>query len=326
MSLTLRSDEDAEVGGKRVLVRVDFNVPMQGGAIVNDARIKAALPTISLLIQKGAAKIIILTHLGRPEGKVVEELQVAPLLERLKQYLDSPLIEMHENLRFDPREEAGDEGFAKELAVLGDLYINDAFSNSHRAHASMVALPRLLPCYAGLDLLSEVAHLSAALSPAHPALAIVGGAKAETKLPLIERLSTLYDTVLVGGALAKEYAPTKETTLLPQDGTPNLKDMLDIGPQTQEAWSNEIKKAAFVLWNGPMGMYEKPEYTRGTDALAKALIESGCRAVIGGGDTEAAIQQFKFDPNRIFVSTGGGAMLEFLANGGTLPALEGLQA
>ncbi len=361
--ITLRSVTDAPVKDKRVLVRVDFNVPMQDGRITDDSRIQAAVPTIKLLLQNGAQKIVLLTHLGRPEGKENDAERTAPLLERLKLFVDSPLIEMHENLRFDPREEANDEGFAKELAALGDVYVDDAFSNAHRAHASMVALPKLLPSFAGLQLMDEVARLSEALMPPAESLAIVGGAKFETKEAVLEKLLEHYPKVLLCGALAnamlkvrgtpvgrslisKEPVPENlaadDRIIIPTDvtveceleetkrretGTADVRSdesIMDVGPNTARSWAAMIKESEFVLWNGPTGVFEKG-FTEGTHTLAPAIVEGTCKAVIGGGDTSAALATFQFDTDRIFVSTGGGAMLEFLAGGGTLPALEVLK-
>ena len=360
--IALRSVQDAEVRDKRVLVRVDFNVPMQDGRIVDDARIKATLPTITLLLEKGAQKIILLTHLGRPEGKENEKDRVAPLFERLATYIDDVTrIEMHENLRFDPREEAGDETFAQELAALGEVYVNDAFSNSHRAHASMVALAKLLPSYAGLQLVREVAHISEALTPPKNSIAIVGGAKFETKEPLLVKLLQKYSTVLLGGALANDMLKVRGTpvghSLLSEKPVPTViaeddrivipidvmvecgenqrrvahtadvrsdESIMDIGPDTAAAWAHMIQESEFVLWNGPTGVFEKG-FVEGTQKLASAIVAGKCKAVLGGGDTAAALAAFQFDAERIFVSTGGGAMLEFLTNDGTLPALEVLQ-
>ncbi len=321
----LKTVESAEVSGKRVLLRVDYNVPMEGTKVLDDSRIRATLPTISLLRDRGAAKIILATHLGRPDGKVVEALRTAPLLEHLKTLVTTTDIEMLENLRFNPGEETNDPAFAAELASHADVYINDAFAASHRAHASIVGVAKLLPAYAGLLVEREVAKLSEALTPAKPSLTIMGGAKLETKLPLIEKLSKIYDKVLVGGALANEYKGTAANVLLPEDGIPQREGMFDIGPTTQSTWREEIKKAAFVLWNGPVGMYEKPEYSAGTDAVAQALVDSGVQAVLGGGDTDEALAKFTFNPEKVFISTGGGATLDFLIDG-TLPGLEVLKA
>lgn len=317
------SVRDADVAGKRVLLRVDYNVPMDGGTIVDDSRMRATLPTISLLRDRGAAKIILATHLGRPDGKVVEELRTAPLFEHLKTLVTIVDMEMLENLRFNPGEESNNPAFAAELASHADVFVNDAFAASHRAHASIVGVAKLLPAYAGLLVEKEISKLSEALTPPTPSIVIIGGAKLETKMPLIEKLSPVYGKVLVGGALANELIQNPAPNVfLPEDGVPELKKMSDIGPKTTEAWVREIKSSAFVLWNGPVGWIEKG-YTQATSALAQALVDAGTKAVIGGGDTAAAIAKFSFDPEKVFISTGGGATLEFLTEG-TLPGIEAL--
>ncbi len=321
--MQIKSVRDADVSGKRVLLRVDFNVPLKDGKVEDDMRIRAAVPTIELLHKQGASQIVLITHIGRPDGKVVEDLRVAPVAARLRELTQVPFA-MEENLRFDPGEEANDPEFAKKLASLGDIFVNDAFAVSHRADASIVGVPKLLPSYAGLLIEKEIDKLSGALTPPSGAIAIIGGAKVETKAPLIEKFAATYGKVLVGGAIANEYKPKTADVLLPIDGMPQLADMFDIGPETRDAWAREIAAAPFVLWNGPVGMYEKEPFNAGTDALAQALVGSGAAAVIGGGDTAAALEKFTFDPSRIFISTGGGAMLEFLIQG-TLPGIEALK-
>lgn len=365
--MMLRSIKDADVAGKRVLVRADFNVPLNyasgEAAIVDDWRIRATVPTLELLHARGAKQIILLSHLGRPEDKADDRFRLAPVEERLRQLTKVP-FEMRENVRFDPREKINDPGLAHELATLGDIYVNDAFASSHREHASIVGVAKLLPSFAGLNLEEEVAHLMQALAPKHPALALIGGAKFETKEPLLQKLLSVYDKVLLGGALgndllkarglpvgasltAETMVPTSlagETRLmapvdlmvagegvLPAGGarishTGDVRageSIVDIGEHTIEAWSEEIKNATFVLWNGPMGIYEKG-HTQGTDALAAAIATSSCQALIGGGDTIAAVMKHAFDKNRVFLSTGGGAMLQFLTHG-TLPGIEVLK-
>ncbi len=353
-----------EVKGKRVLVRADLNVPMVTVAgtprVANDLRIRAILPTLELLHQKGAAQIIILAHLGRPGGKVDESMRLAPVEARLRELTTVSFV-MHENLRFSAGEEANDPAFAQELATLGDLYVNEAFADSHRAHASIVGVPKLLPGYAGLRFALEVDKLSAALTPPPGALAVIGGAKFETKEPLIIKLLSLYGEILLGGALGNDVikarglpfggsliskAPVSpeiagdERVVMPTDAfvaelghnaerialipdTRANESVIDIGPETAALWSEKIKKASFVLWNGPMGLYESG-YADGTNALARALAESGVPAVVGGGDTAAAVEKYTFNPEKVFISTGGGAMLEFLVNG-TLPGIEALK-
>ena len=306
----IKSVKDADVAGKRVLVRVDFNVPLKNGAVQSDLRIRAALPTLELLHKNGAAKIILLAHLGRPDGKVVDALKLAPVEERTRTLTEVP-FEMHENLRFDPREEANDPGFAAELAALGDIFVNEAFADSHREHASIVGIPKLLPGYAGLRFEEEVGRLSLALTPPQGALAIVGGVKFETKEPIIKKLLGLYAEVLLGGALANDVIkarglpfggslvsdiPVSETIasnerlLVPTDAIfaesgSNAErsglvvdiraneSIIDIGPATAKRWADKISQVPFVLWNGPMGIYEQG-YCDGTDALAAALTAS----------------------------------------------------
>jgi len=357
----ITSVEKLEVKGLRVLLRADFNVPIKEGKVVDDSRIRAPLPTIKLLLERGAEKIIIATHVGRPEGKVVDALRVAPVLARVKELVDSPRIEMLENVRFDAREEANDMEFAKELAAHADVYVNDAFANSHRAHASMVLLPTLLPSAAGLGLVNEITHMRAALTPPKGAIAVVGGAKFETKIPLFTKVVAAYEELLLGGALANDMLKARgypvggslvsdqpvplvlaaedriklPSDLIVSDTTQKaerstlVNDIrineraVDIGPLTALAWAKKIHEAPFVLWNGPMGMYEDG-FIDGTVVLATALVEGNAKAVVGGGDTAAALSGMKFDPTRIFISTGGGAMLQFLADG-TLPAIDVLK-
>jgi phosphoglycerate kinase len=360
----IKSVTEAEVAGKRVLMRADLNVPMvtvgDKPEVANDLRIRAILPTLELLHANGAANIIILAHLGRPGGMVDEAMRLAPVQARLRDLTAVP-FEMHENLRFNTGEEANDPAFAQELAVLGDIFVNEAFADSHRAHASIVGVPKLLPSYAGLRFTLEVQKLSGALTPPKGALAIVGGDKFETKQPLIAKLLSLYDGVLLGGALGNDVIKARgmpfgdslissvpvppeiagdERLLVPTDAfvaeaghnaervasiadTRANEAVIDIGPQTAALWSEKIREASFILWNGPMGLYETG-YSDGTDALAQTLAESKIPAVVGGGDTTAAIEKYKFDPARVFISTGGGAMLEFLT-AGTLPGIEALQ-
>jgi phosphoglycerate kinase len=364
----IKSVADADVKGKRVLVHTDFDVPLQDGTVANDARIRAALPTIELLRKNGAQKIILISKLGRPGGKVVEELRMAPVGKRLAELIDTTGIELRENLRFDPREEANDDSFAKELAALGDIFVNEAFADSHRAHASVVGIPKFLPSFAGLRFMEEITRLSDALTPPTGALAIIGGAKFETKIPLIQKLLGAYAQVLLGGALQNDVlrargfpvgasltsqvgvpveVASSERLVVPTDAVMRETDanaerttfisdirveeaIVDIGPQTAAAWAQKIKQAPFVLWNGPMGIYEDG-FVDGTDTLAEAVALRAAsgqlpqfHAVIGGGDTEAALAKFTFDTKKVFTSTGGGAMLEFLT-AGTLPGIEALR-
>ncbi|MDO8548310.1 MAG: phosphoglycerate kinase [bacterium] len=316
----VKSVRNADVKGKRVLVRCDLDV--LDGTQVIDARLCAAIPTLKLLRGKEAAQIVIVGYVGRPGGKVVEELRVAPVAKRLHELAPGVNFEVKENLRFDPREESNEEGFAKELAGLGDIFVNESFATAHRPYASIVGIPKLLPSYAGLQFMSEVEHLSHALTPSPGSIALIAVTKAD-KIPLINKLATLYDKVLVGGPVPSDYAPLAPNIVLPVDGIPELKGLLDIGPRTRAAWVQEVAQAPFVLWNGPLGWYEKG-YRESTDAIAEKIISSGVGAVIGGGDTINALKKFKFDPAKVFLSTGGGAMLQFLVDG-TLPGIEALR-
>lgn len=363
----VKSVRDADVAGKRVVVAVDFNVPFKDGAILDDTRIRAALPTLALLRGKGA-RVVVMTHLGRPAGKEVPELRVAPLAKRLGELMHEPVtvapeasdFMMLENLRFDPREEQGSARLAQELASFGDLYVNEAFSNSHRNHASVTKVAELLPSYAGIRLLEEVEKLQAALMPPPGSLAIIGGAKFETKQPLIEKLIPHYARILLGGALANDVirarglpvgaslvssvpasleiagndklAVATDAVMEKQTGearTGLIVDVrqdeciVDVGPVTAQAWGQMVEQAPFVLWNGPLGVYERG-YTDASDIVARALARSSGKAVVGGGDTEAALSKTGFDRERVYLSTGGGAMLQFLTDG-TLPGIEALK-
>jgi phosphoglycerate kinase len=357
----IKSVRDADVAGKRVLVHTDFDVPFKDGKVADDTRIKAALPTLELLIGRGAQKIIIISKLGRPGGKPVDSLRMAPVRDYLSGLIDMGIIELRENLRFDPREEANDDAFARELAALGDLFVNEAFADSHREHASIVGIPKYLPSYMGLRFEKEIEKLSEALTPPQGAVAIIGGAKFETKQPLIEKLMPRYARVFLGGALGNdvikarglpvgaslvsnvpanvdiagddklavstdaviEVVGSKDSrTGLVVDVRANER-IVDVGPVTAAAWAQVAEDAPFILWNGPLGIYEEG-YTGASDLVAKAVSRSGGRAVVGGGDTAAAIKKYSVDPARVFVSTGGGAMLQFLTDG-TLPGIEALK-
>jgi phosphoglycerate kinase len=318
--MQIRSVRDADVAGKRVLVRIVLNVPLESGVVMDDTRLKAIIPTLDLLRQKGAKEITLMGYVGRPDGKVVEELRVAPIAKRLGELTDMTKIVMLENLRFDPREEANDPIFAKELASHGDLYVNDAFPDDHRAYASTVGVAALLPSYAGLQLQQEIEHLSLALTPPAGSVAVIAVTKPD-KITLVEKLARVYDKVLVGGPVA-DYRPAAPNIIVPTDGIPELKGLLDIGPTTRAAYVEAVSKAPFVLWNGPLGWYEKG-YIESTDEIAKTIISTRVSAVIGGGDTINALKKYQFDSEKVFLSTGGGAMLEFLA-AGTLPGIKPL--
>ncbi|MBX4189130.1 phosphoglycerate kinase [Candidatus Parcubacteria bacterium] len=328
---TIKDIQDLE--DKRVLVRVDWSVPLVNGEVESEYQIKESLPTIEYLQDRGA-KVIIATHLEHEEDSI----------ESLRKYVPEG-AEILDNLRKKPGEKANDEAFAKELASLADIYVNDAFPVSHRAHASVVGVPKFIPGYLGFGIEKEIENLSRAFNPEHPFLFILGGAKFDTKLPLINKFLHIADTVFVGGALAnnffrdqgmdikKSYVsegafPTKELwdtgkIMLPEDYAWKEERIVDAGPKTIEALKEKIDQSETILWNGPLGEYEKgaQEWTL---ALAKVLSESGKKVIVGGGDTLAAIRELNLFDKFFFVSTGGGAMLDFLANE-TLPGIEALK-
>ena len=335
---------------KRVLVRCDFDVPLEKGRVVDDSRLRACLPTIEYLLKK-KAKIILIGHAGRPSGKVVKDLSLLPIKKRLEKLLGQKIdfvkdsgknILMLENLRFTAGEERNNKKFAKDLANLADIYINEAWANSHRAHSSISAIQRYLPSYAGLHLEKEIKNLSGSLSK--PLILIIGGAKIETKLPVIKKFFNQADYILVGGAVANNFLKAlgldvgqslvnnkylkmakkiyNPKIILPIDVIQKNGKILDIGPKTIKLFRAKIKLAKTIIWNGPMGKFEDEQYASGTDAIAKTILKSKAKIIIGGGDTEAALGNRKI-PANIFVSSGGGAMLEFLANK-KLPGLKKL--
>jgi phosphoglycerate kinase len=312
---------------KRVLVRVDFDVPLtwvQGKPLVaDDTRIKECLPTIEYLLKK-EAKVILLAHLGRPGGKEAPELSLAPVASHLKKLLkrkgevedlcyhgrlDDNLY-LLENLRFNPGEEANDPRYVQELAAMGDFYVNEAFGNSHRQHASIVGLPKYLPRAAGFHFQKEVENLSRVIeNPKRPLAIIIGGAKVETKQPLMKAYQKKADHLLAGGRLAAR------ADLIPNG--------LDINQQAIEKFRETIARAGTIVWNGPMGKYEEENSQKGTLEIAKAVAESKAFKIAGGGDTIAALTKFGLLDKMDYVSSGGGAMLEYLACG-TLPGIEAL--
>jgi phosphoglycerate kinase len=346
MFKTLR---DFDVIGKRILVRADFNVPLSAeGEILDDFRIKKTIPTIQYLIE-GGAKVILMSHLGRPQGEVVESLRMNPVQNRLMEYLDLSItkapdcvgegierwtkemlpgeILLLENLRFHKEEEENNENFARELSRLGDIYINDAFGVSHRAHASIVGIPKFLPSAAGFLLEREIQVLSDLIKkPEKPLVAIIGGAKVEKKAKFIDKISEIADFVLINGLIQKEAKEKNiqfkhpEKIIEPIDGVQGN----DIGPKTINLFREKISQAKTVFWNGPLGMIEKEEFSEGTKVIAQAIIESGAFSVVGGGETVYLFQRIGLIESFNHVSTGGGAMLAFLS-GESLPGLEVLK-
>lgn len=325
------------------MMRVDWNVPVdETGKILDTSRIEATLPTINFALEKGA-KVIIMSHLGDGADSleaVVKEAEKffpntkvkfardpwnasSPDGKKVLEYLQNGEVAVIENLRFWMEKE-NDKNFAEQLSKFGDIYVNEAFPCSHRKHTSIDELPKLLPHFAGLKFLEEYKELSEAFEPEHPFLLILGGAKFDTKLPLVEKFLNIADDVFIGGASAvkaSEILPENSKIIFPVGDYAAL----DANTETLEVLSEKIKNAKFVLWNGPLGDYEKG-FVAGTVALARMLAESDAKVVVGGGDTLVLLKpEIK---NQIsshgFVSTAGGAMLDFLANG-TLPGIEALQ-
>ncbi len=385
---------DIEVAGKRVLVRVDFNVPLDTntGAISDDSRIRASLPTINYLVAH-KARIILCSHLGRPGGRVVEELRIGPVAEHLSYLIGLPVntvrdcvgpevenkvkalkegdILFLENLRFHPEEEANDTYFARELARLADIYVNDAFGTAHRAHASTVGVAKYLPAVAGFLMETELAVMGKLLSaPEHPFACVIGGAKVSDKIGLVQNMLKKVDILLVGGGMAATFlkaqghetghSPVEEDKLnlakkllkeaeewevpllLPIDAViadeikagastqvvpiaqiPPGTYITDIGPQTIELFSNELRKCHTIIWNGPMGIYEIPQYAQGTRAVASLLANVNSTTIIGGGSSAEIVQEMRLTDKMTHVSTGGGASLRLL-EGIALPGVGAL--
>ncbi len=340
-----RSVRAADVAGKTVLVRADLNVPLEGGAVADDTRIRSSLPTLALLLEGGAAEIRVCSHLGRPKTEEDRaKFAMAPVEQRLRELLPDERIRVLENTRFDPGETANDARFARELAEGCDLYVNDAFGSAHRAHASTEGVAHLLPAYAGLLLLAELEHLGALLGEVErPFVLISGGAKVDDKLGVLESLGGRADTVLIGGKMAEqvraenplsfdvvlpvdvvaasEFAADAESDVVPFDGLPEGWLGLDIGPETRKRFAEAIAGARTIFWNGPMGVFEWPRFAEGTKAVAEAV--AGNReafSVVGGADSVRALNELGLAGRISWVSTGGGASLELL-EGKELPGV-----
>ncbi len=383
--------KDIDVKGKRVLVRCDFNVPLKEGKITDDIRIVSALPTINYLREHGA-RVILMSHLGRPDGQPKKEFTLAPVAERLAELLGEKVIfaasdlvvdenvkeeashlkdgevMLLENVRFRKEETKNGAEFARELASLGDIFVNDAFGTAHRAHASTAGIADYLPCVSGFLIEKEVKFLGDALEkPARPFVAIMGGAKVGDKIPVIENLLKKVDTLIIGGGMAytffkaegyevgnsildadniglarelitkaselgvkmllpvdavcaKEFKNDTEFAICSKENMP--KDMMgmDIGPDSVKLFTEAIGEAKTVVWNGPMGVFEMPNFEQGTRKIAEALADSEAVTIIGGGDSAAACEQFGLKDKMTHISTGGGASLEFL-EGKVLPGI-----
>jgi phosphoglycerate kinase len=333
-----RSVRDADVSGKRVLVRVDFNVPLEDGRVADDTRIRAALPTLDLLLERGAEGLRLASHLGRPKGPD-PALSMEPVRVRLRELVDDQRIELLENTRFDAGETKNDPEFARRLAEGCDLYVNDAFGAAHRAHASTVAVAEVLPAYAGLLLERELQELGALLeSPERPFVAVLGGAKVEDKIGVLESLSKRADDLLIGGKMAEQverdsdyvfprdvvaaaaFEADAEAKVVPADEVPDGWLALDIGPETRAAFAERIAEARTVFWNGPMGVFEWVRFAEGTKAVAQSVASAAAHTVVGGGDSVRAIEELGLAERIDWVSTGGGASLELL-EGKDLPGV-----
>jgi len=346
----MKTLKDFPLDQKRILVRCDFNVPLKdSGEILDDFRIKKTLPTINYLLKK-EAKIILMSHLGKPGGKIVENLRLTNIQQRLMEYLDlsitkakdcvGPDIEertfkmqsgeilLLENLRFHKEEKEGDLNFAQKLSKLGDIYINDAFGACHRSHASIVGVPKYLPAGAGFLLKDEIDNLRRLIEqPKNPMVSIIGGKKVETKVKLIDRISEISDFVLIGGLIKKEIDEKKIELKFPKKIIPPVPgevEGLDIGPKTIELFKKKIKLAKTIFWNGPVGQIEDEEFIQGTKALAETIAESSAFSAAGGGETIEFINRLGLTDKFNHLSTGGGAMLAFLS-GEELPGLEALK-
>src|SRR5215211_477977 len=337
-----RSVRDAPVEGTAVLVRADLNVPLEDGGVADDTRIRAALPTLELLLERAAARIRVCSHLGRPEGED-PAFRMEPVAARLRELVPDERIDVLENTRFDPGETNNDGGFARRLAEGCELYVNDAFGSAHRAHSSTEAVARLLPAYAGLLLEQELEMLGRLLREVErPYVAVVGGLKVEDKLGVLENLAEYVDTMVIGGKMAEQlrvenpleapvrlpvdvvaasaFAEDAESRVVSWDAVPDGWLGLDIGPETQEQFTDKIRRAKTVFWNGPMGVFEWERFAGGTKAVAEAVADSDGYTVVGGGDSVRAVNELGLADRISWVSTGGGASLELL-EGKELPGV-----
>ena len=387
------SIQDIDVTGKKILLRVDFNVPLTGGEVQDDTRIRAALLTIRYLLERGAS-LILVSHLGRPKGQVKPGLRLDPVARRLAELLGRPVrkldavvgpgveaaiseltpgdIILLENVRFEKGEEKNDPELARLLAKQADIFVNDAFGTAHRAHASTAGVAGYIPAYAGLLMNKEIEVLSRCLeNPGRPLLVILGGAKVSDKINVVRRFLALADTLLIGGGMANTFLAAQGyamgdsfyeqdrvdeaarlleesrqsgcQVMLPEDlaVTLELKEnspfdivapdairegwkAVDIGPETARRFSAAVAQAGMVIWNGPLGVFEPPPFHRGTEAVARAIAASSAYSVVGGGDVVAALEQLGLAKEISFISTGGGATLEFW-EGKELPGIAALK-
>jgi phosphoglycerate kinase len=339
-----RSVRDADVRDKVVLVRADLNVPLEGGRVADDTRIRASLPTIHLLLDGGAREVRVCSHLGRPKtDEDRAKYSMAPVRERVAELVGDSRVTVLENTRFNPGETSNDPGFARELADGCDLYVNDAFGSAHRAHSSTEAVAHLLPAYAGLLLLAELEHLGRLLGEVErPFVIVAGGAKVEDKVAVLTNLGSRADTVLIGGKMAEEvraenpfpfevvlpidvmaaesFGADAPAEVAPYDSLPDGWLGLDIGPQTATRFAELLGDARTIFWNGPMGVFEWPRFAAGTNSVANAVADADAYTVVGGGDSVRAVNEAGLADRISWISTGGGASLELL-EGKELPGV-----
>ncbi len=384
--------KDVQLKAKKVIIRVDFNVPLENGRITDDRRITAAMPTIQYALAQGASKVILMSHLGRPKGTGFEaEFSLKPVADHLQKLLKEPVaflkdcvgpevvaaisqskerVVLLENLRFHKEEEKNDAGFAKSLAALADIYVNDAFGTAHRAHASTAGITAYLPSVAGFLIEKELEYLGNAINnPKRPLVVILGGAKVSDKIELINNLIPKANSIIIGGGMAYtflkaqgiaignsklekdkvdlakellekakkagvEMALTTDFVITQSftsddckisDTIPDGWESLDIGPKTREHYKKILSSAKTVVWNGPLGVFERDAYVKGTRAVADHLASlNGVTTIVGGGDSAAAVAKFGLEDKFTHISTGGGASLEFL-EGKTLPGIAALK-
>jgi phosphoglycerate kinase len=339
-----RSVDEAAVEGRVVLVRSDLNVPLEDGKVADDTRIRASLPTIRLLLGRGAKEVRVCSHLGRPKtDDDRERYSIAPVRNALQDLVGDLRLRVLENTRFDRGETKNDPEFARELADGCDLFVNDAFGSAHRAHSSTVGVAELLPAYAGLLLLDELRNLGQLLGDvARPFLIVSGGAKVDDKIGVLEHLGSRADEVLIGGKMAEDvrsdnpfsfdtvlptdvvaasaFEADADARLTPFDALPDGWLGLDIGPRTRDDFARRIAAAKTVFWNGPMGVFEWPAFAEGTFAVARALADCDGYTVVGGGDSVRAAHEAGVADRISWISTGGGASLELL-EGKELPGV-----
>ena len=339
-----RSVEAADVDGKVVLVRSDLNVPLEDGRVADDTRIRASLPTIRLLLDRGAKEVRVCSHLGRPKTEEDRaRYSMEPVRARVAELVGDDRVTVLENTRFNAGETKNDPEFAKELADGCDVFVNDAFGSAHRAHSSTVGVAELLPAYAGLLLLEELQHLGKLLGEVeHPFVIVSGGAKVEDKVAVLTNLGSRADQVLIGGKMAEDvrtenpfpfdvvlptdvvaaeaFEADAASQVAPYDDVPAGWLGLDIGPVTREDFGARIRSAKTVFWNGPMGVFEWPRFADGTMDVARALADCDGFTVVGGGDSVRAVQEAGVADRVSWISTGGGASLELL-EGKELPGV-----